>query len=157
MILALMGSNPYPFLRLADCLAKLAKTQGVEVCVQTGFGPLVENCKCFSFAPRERILELMKAADAVVMQGGYGGCLDAISCGRVPVIMPRRVDLGESNDDQTELVNYLHARNMVMRVNDFSECTAALAVVKEIEGARADKPVELGYDVAECIKEFLRL
>ena len=71
--------------------------------------------------------------------------------------MPRRVDLGESNDDQTELVNYLHARNMVIRVDDFSECTAALAVVREIEGARTSKPVQVGYDVAECIKEFLRL
>jgi UDP-N-acetylglucosamine--N-acetylmuramyl-(pentapeptide) pyrophosphoryl-undecaprenol N-acetylglucosamine transferase len=157
MIFALMGSNPYPFDRFSDCLSRLAVETGHHIIVQIGKNEAVKGCECFEFAPRAHVLELIQKADVIIMQGGYGGCLDALNAGKIPIVMPRRVELFESNDDQTELVDFLAGNKLVVKINAYEDLIDALKYIQETEGSGQIQVPNIGYDLAYYIIDFLEV
>lgn len=156
LIFALMGSNPYPFDRLSNSLTRLAKETGNRIIVQTGKNNNVKACECFEFAPRANVLELINRADVIIMQGGYGGCLDAINARKLPIVMPRRVELFESNDDQTELVDFLASKQLVKKVDTYEDLKEALNYIQETCNTNKIKAPEVGYALANYILDFLK-
>jgi UDP-N-acetylglucosamine transferase subunit ALG13 len=62
-------------------------------------------------APHADVLAALAAADVVLCHAGSGAVRDALRLGHVPVVVPRRADLGEHvNDHQRELVEALGDR-----------------------------------------------
>ena len=111
MILCLLGTNPYDFSRLAKAVDDLAANLEENVYIQLGNTKYIpKNCKYFDFASKNEIENLMKKADIVITQGGYGSITDAILLNKKVIAIPRLKELEEAQDDQLELVKYYDSK-----------------------------------------------
>lgn len=155
MILALFGTNPYPFERLANWLERLAREEGHNIEAQTGATPAFGHCRCFDFLPHATILTKMKSADCIITQGGYGGCLDALYLGRPLIIVPRCPELGECRDNQAELSNYLADNSDAFVAGTYEELRQALTSIKSIALRKHSRPEAFGRQVGSAINAFL--
>ena len=155
MILALFGTNPYPFDRLTELLEIVAAESGVEIVAQIGASRAPTHCTSFDFAPRERVLDLMRQSELVIAQGGYGSCLDALSQGRPLVIVPRRRQLGESLDDQLELADLLSNSGRAQCAHNVDELREAIADTTNPLAHATKQPQTYGSQVAVEIARHL--
>ncbi|MDQ1740869.1 MAG: hypothetical protein QOE53_2521, partial [Pseudonocardiales bacterium] len=86
-----------------------------------------DGTDCFGMKPRAELLELLRAADVVVTQGGPGGIMDSRECGTVPIVVPRLARLDEVVDDhQVAFTRQLAGRGLVVAVESEAELHAAL-------------------------------
>ena len=155
MIFAMMGSNPYFFKRLSDSLSRLAREAGEKVLVQSGNFPGPDRCESVDFKSREEVLSLIYRAEVFVAQGGYGACADGIICGKVPVVMPRRKELGECIDEQVEIVDYLEARGLVLKAETYEKLLSAVGTARDMQQHRSFDEQSMGHDVAREILRYL--
>lgn len=156
MILALFGTNPYPFERLVEFLETLAREEGHEIVVQHGSSRAPDGCQSFDYTSYQGILDLMTKADVVVAQGGYGSSLDALTLGRPLVLVPRLRDMAESLDDQVELVRHLTASGRALSAQTYPEFAAAIAQALSATGGEAgDQEQPFGQAVAQAILDHL--
>ncbi|MBA3867343.1 MAG: hypothetical protein H0X42_13545 [Solirubrobacterales bacterium] len=76
--------------------------------------------------PFDAMLECFREADVVITHAGVGSILCARSEGHVPLVVPRRHDLGEHVDEhQAELTRALAARGGVVAVWETANLAAA--------------------------------
>jgi UDP-N-acetylglucosamine transferase subunit ALG13 len=86
-----------------------------------------ENAEWFRFTSEEEIHELYRTASVVVAHAGAGTILTALSYEKPIVILPRREEYGEHNDDhQWELASALDDRPGVYVVEDTSGMRSAI-------------------------------
>ncbi len=98
-VLVSVGTDHHRFDRLVDWIDSwTAANPGVDVVVQRGTARAPSTAWSIDLMPYDRMIDLMRAADAVVVQGGPAGILDARGQGRLPIVVPRRGDLGEHVD-----------------------------------------------------------
>ncbi len=102
-VVAVVGTMRFP--RLLALLGELKRVRPeLSIWAQHAGGGLAAGIDGAPFEPRERLIERMRAADAVVCHGGSGTVRDAILAGHTPVVVPRRSRLGEHvNDHQFEI------------------------------------------------------
>ena len=126
MILVTTGTNEQPFDRLVRAAADLATRE--QAFVQYGssrepHGP-GEWVEFLSF---DELAERMRAARVVVCHAGVGSIMLARKCGHRPIVLPRRVGLGEAVDDhQLHMGRRLHAAGIVTLVEDERDLPAAV-------------------------------
>jgi UDP-N-acetylglucosamine transferase subunit ALG13 len=143
MILVTTGTNEQPFDRLVRAAARLRPDEPLVVqhgasLEPHGVGTWVE------MMPFEELSARMTAARMVVSHAGVGSIMLARRCGKVPIVMPRRVGLGEAVDDhQVPLARRLHALGMVVMVEDEEQLERALAADSVAAGPRVegDRPL----------------
>lgn len=102
LVLVSVGTDMHPFERLIDWVQAWLSTpaaQGVQVVVQHGSSRAPTGCLAVELLPLDTLLELMRRATVVVLQGGPGGILDARSCGKLPLVLARHHSLGEHVDN----------------------------------------------------------
>jgi UDP-N-acetylglucosamine transferase subunit ALG13 len=95
-----VGTDHHPFDRLvtwADNWARGHPEAGVTV--QFGYGTAPAIAQGLASLPSAAVRPWMAAADVVITQGGPGGIIDARAVGRLPIVVPRRHDLGEHVDN----------------------------------------------------------
>ncbi|SFQ78766.1 glycosyltransferase [Donghicola eburneus] len=156
MLLALFGTNPYPFERLVVFLERMALEKGYEIVVQHGSSRPPVGCHCFDYTSHNRIIELMEKADAVVAQGGYGSSLDALAMGRPLVLVPRLREMSESLDDQDELVKQLTTSGRALSARTYPEFASAIEQALSTQRqVSADQEQSFGRAVAQAILDFL--
>ena len=82
------------------------------VFVQTGYCTYEPNApRALQFVPFKKMKEMMADADVVVTHGGPSSFIEAMAAGKVPVVVPRRGDLGEHvNDHQADFVRIVAER-----------------------------------------------
>ncbi len=126
MIFVTVGTHQQPFDRLLEALETL---DGEELIVQHGPGKAPANAAhAEAFMPFDRIIDLLGRADRVITHAGVGSIICARRAGHLPLVVPRRHDLGEHVDDhQAELTRSLEARGAVIPVWDVGELSTALA------------------------------
>ena len=114
MILATVGTHGQPFPRFIEMLREL---EG-EVVLQYGHNPRPEGfARAEAFIPFGEILSLMREARAVVTHAGVGSILCARETGHVPIVVPRRPELGEHVDaHQAELARTLEEMGHVISI-----------------------------------------
>lgn len=156
MILALFGTNPYPFNRLSGWLDRLACEEGYEIVAQTGATPALEHCLSFDFESYASIQARMAQADCIVAQGGYGSCLDALSLGRPLIIVPRQPELGESRDNQSELSRFLAAHSDARLAESYEALRQAIAQLQSEDHRPRARANDFGAKVGAAIKAFLK-
>lgn len=127
MIFVSTGTNEQPFDRLVRAAAAL--DVGEPLLVQHGAssaGPTGDGWRAFlSF---EEMADAMRAARVVIVHAGVGSVLLARTCGKVPIVVPRRVALGEAVDDhQIPFARRMAANGLVTLVEDEAELQAAVA------------------------------
>ncbi len=98
-VLVSVGTDHHRFDRLIDWIDSwTARNPGVEVVVQRGTSRRPATASSVDLMGHDDVTALMGQADAVVVQGGPAGILDARGEGRLPIVVPRRPDLSEHVD-----------------------------------------------------------
>lgn len=150
MIFATVGTHHQPFTRM---LSALRSIDPAELVVQYGPGDPPAASVAKPYMPFDEMLHWFGTADRVISHAGVGSILLARRAGHVPIVFPRRHDLGEHVDDhQSELVEALAAHDAVIAVLDAAELPAALAAapLRLPPRARADSP--LGEAVGRALR-----
>lgn len=128
MVFVTVGTHEQPFDRLMREVEKLVATGLIEdATVQYGYSTVrPSGCRCERFLPYEEMCQLYSAADVVVCHGGPSTFLEAMSYGKVPVVVPRQASFGEHvNDHQIEFCR------------QFAERVGGIEVVEDIAGLAA--------------------
>lgn len=141
MIFVTVGTHHQPFKRLLDALNQL----GDELVVQYGPGepPAAQHAE--PFMPFDEMLERFREADTVITHAGVGSIICASREGHVPLVVPRRHDLGEHVDDhQVELTRALAQRGSVVAVWDVD------TLAETVTSAPSRRPVSEAVEPALC-------
>jgi UDP-N-acetylglucosamine transferase subunit ALG13 len=125
LIFVTVGTHQQPFTRLLDALGAVDD----ELVVQYGPGePPAGVAEAVAFMPFDRMLANFRRAEKVITHAGVGSILCATREGHVPLVVPRRHDLGEHVDEhQAELTRRLAERGNVIAVWDTAELPTLLA------------------------------
>jgi UDP-N-acetylglucosamine transferase subunit ALG13 len=120
LIFVTVGTHQQPFERLLGALDALDALDGAELVVQYGTGRRPPGAIVAEpYMPFDRMLANFQAAEKVITHAGVGSILCATRAGHVPLVVPRRHDLGEHVDEhQAELTRALESRGSVIAVRD---------------------------------------
>lgn len=95
-----VGNAHQPFTRLLAAVAAVANQLPQPVIVQHGHTPFPGSaCQVVPFLEMSRFVQMIVAADLVILQAGGGAVIQAIQAGKTPVIVPRRAEHGEHVDN----------------------------------------------------------
>lgn len=130
MILVLLGTNPYSFDRLIGECDEIAMRTNKKVLIQLGNSTLRPvYAESFTFKPHEEIITLIKSAEVIITQGGYGSIYDCLLQKKKIIAVPRLNHLEESCDSglgQKELVNYLEDKKRLVALKKISDLEEAI-------------------------------
>lgn len=121
MILCLVGTSPYSFERLVKNIDETIAYDN-DVFVQIGntkYKPT--NCRFVEFVEKTELLEMVKNADIVITQGGYGSMMDAIQLNKKVIAIPREEKYKELIGNQSELVEYFESKKYVVGCYDMHD------------------------------------
>jgi UDP-N-acetylglucosamine transferase subunit ALG13 len=141
VIVATLGTNEQPFDRLVRAIAQLEP--GEPMLVQYGSSQEPHGYgEWIDFLSFDELAEHMRAARVVICHAGVGSIMLARRCGKRPIVVPRRLHLGEAVDDhQLPVARRLEAAGFVTLVEDERDLPAA---VREADGrAGSTAAVEL--------------
>jgi UDP-N-acetylglucosamine transferase subunit ALG13 len=153
MIFVSTGTNEQPFDRLV--LAAAALEVHEPLIVQYGSSAVAPQapgwCDFLSF---DQMADAMAEARVVVVHAGVGSVLLARRCGKVPVLVPRRVSLGEAVDDhQVPFARRLAAAGLVTLAEDQDQLQAS--VDGEAHGVSEAAGDPAGGALARELRAFL--
>lgn len=114
-VVVTLGTVEESFRRLVERLIEILPA-GADVLWQTGLTPVDGlPIDAADFVPAADLQAAMATADVVVAHSGCGSVLDALSAGRCPVIVPRRLARGECVDDhQSQIARWIAARDLAV-------------------------------------------
>ena len=157
MIFVTVGTHEQQFDRLVRAVDELRENGTIDepVYIQMGYCTYEPvHCEHSRFVPFRKMKEYMAEADVVITHGGPSSFIEAMAAGKVPVVVPRRGDLGEHvNDHQADFVRIVAERQGgIVPVYDVAELPRA------IERARGlSRGVEFKSHNAEFCEELRRL
>lgn len=120
MVVTLGTMTGYPFPRALHAAQRLQRHFSIpeeSVFWQVGESAR-DDANHHEFVAVDKLQEAMRDADLVVTHAGVGSCLQALDAGHVPVVLPRRVELGEHIDDHQEMIAELLADKGLAVVSD---------------------------------------
>ena len=129
-VLVSLGTSPFPFTRVVRRLLEVLPAQA-EVLWQVGSTSVGQlPGRVVTALPHDDLVAEMTAADVVVCHAGVGSALTALSVGRCPVLVPRRVAHREHVDEhQLQIARALAARRLAVAADadrlDLSHLEAA--------------------------------
>ncbi len=117
---ATVGTDHHPFDRLVDWVDSWTTDgEGRHALVQSGTSRLPTNAAGYDYLPHPSMTEAFGAAHVVVSHGGTATVLEARRIGRLPIVVPRRPELGEHVDDhQVRFAKRLADRGQLVLVED---------------------------------------
>lgn len=134
MIFVTVGTHHQPFERLLGALDRLDD----ELVVQYGPGEPPAALQAEPFMPFDAMLDRFREADTVITHAGVGSIICASREGHVPLVVPRRHELGEHVDDhQVELTRALAQRGSVVAVWDVDTLAETVAAAPPRRSASA--------------------
>jgi len=137
VIFVTVGTHHQPFERLLGALDSLND----ELVVQYGPGQPPAASHAEPFMSFDAMLRRFREADTVITHAGVGSIICASREGHVPLVVPRRHELGEHVDDhQVELTRALAQRGRVVAVWDVDALaeTVAAAPPRQPASTRAE-------------------
>jgi UDP-N-acetylglucosamine transferase subunit ALG13 len=139
IVVSLGTSARYGYRRLVERLASIVPPT-VEVLWQTGCTDVTGlGIDARPSVPAAELHAAMADANVVVAHAGAGLSLTALDLGRIPVLAPRRAELGEHVDDhQWQIATALHERGLAV-VRDASSLTwADIVSAAAVRAVRAE-------------------
>lgn len=125
MILVSLGTHFQDFSRLAKAADELAATLDEEVVVQSGATKYdFKYAKHFDYCSKERMSKLIKDADVLVLQGGWGAICEAVDDGKRVVAVPR-----------IEGIEHIHDQEQIVRKMDSMGCIIGVFDIKDLPNA----------------------
>ena len=157
MIFVTVGTHEQQFDRLVRAVDELRADEMINepVFVQTGYCTFEpKHCEHSKFLSFKRMGEMMAQAEVVVTHGGPSSFIEAMAAGKVPVVVPRRGDLGEHvNDHQADFVRIVAERQGgIVPVYDVADLPEAINLARELS-----RDVEFRSHNAEFCDELRQL
>jgi len=123
-----VGNATQPFSRLIDAIGRIAGGLPQPVVVQHGSTPVrFDGTVARRFIDMLEFEELVARAHVLIMHAGAGSVIHAVRAGKVPVIMPRRVERGEHVDNhQVEFAVALASTGKVVVALEVDELEEAV-------------------------------
>lgn len=115
-VLVTVGTDHHPFDRLVRWVDSWATAHPEHPClIQRGTSVQPETCYSHRYVPYEDLVESMEASTVIVTHGGPATIMEARASGRMPIVVPRRPDLGEHIDDhQIRFSRWMAGRRQVL-------------------------------------------
>jgi UDP-N-acetylglucosamine transferase subunit ALG13 len=155
MIVVTLGTNEQPFDRLVRAAAALSELEDVLVQYGASREPHGRG-EWVEFLSFDELAERMRDARAVVCHAGVGSIMLARRCGHRPVVVPRRVQLGEAVDDhQLHMARRLDAAGIVTLVEDERDLAAAVGAGGAAPAAGATPGLAGAAALAADLQGFL--
>jgi UDP-N-acetylglucosamine transferase subunit ALG13 len=118
MIFASVGTHEDAFNRLVDALDALVESgvlKGEPVQMQRGYSKEAKNFPSEAMMPFDAVQQAMKEARIVITHGGPATIMQALSHGKIPIVVPRNPQFGEHVDGhQLQFARRLAARVLVV-------------------------------------------
>jgi UDP-N-acetylglucosamine transferase subunit ALG13 len=155
MILVTTGTNEQPFDRLVRAAADLADRE--DAFVQYGASREPHGAgEWVDFLGFDELADRMREARVVVCHAGVGSIMLARKCGHRPVVVPRRVGLGEAVDDhQLQMGRRLHAAGLVTLVEDERDLPAAVGAPEAARTASTGQQLAGATALATELRTYL--
>jgi len=150
------GNATQPFMRLLEAVRASASELPQPVIVQYGSGQNIFAgvCVAQAFMNMTDFAAKVAVAELLVIHGGAGSIIHAIRAGKVPVVVPRRPDLGEHIDGhQIEFAHELARSGKIVLCADPAELVAAARKAlccQQVSGATSRPP-----RITELVREAL--
>lgn len=119
-VAASVGTQRHPFDRFANWLEPWTSAHADRVVFQHGSTRPIRGAENHKMLSPARLLELYREVDAVVIQGGAGGVMDARKAGRIPIVVPRNPHDKEHVDDHQIVLNRRLASMGIVHVAESS-------------------------------------
>ena len=151
MILVCTGASR-PFDRLIKEIDKIADKGEFKFLVQLGrtsYEP--EHCEHFRFKPHEEIIDLIESSDFVITHGGFGTIYDCLTLGKPVIAVPKTFAQDETDNDQTEIIQFLESKKKVVGVYDVGELEGAIRGMN-LNGVRVNFNLNITKTIAEYIE-----
>jgi UDP-N-acetylglucosamine transferase subunit ALG13 len=88
-VVASVGTYHHPFDRFVQWLEPWTTQNHADVVFQHGSTRPMQQSDNHEMLSHQELLEHYSSADAIVLQGGAGGVMDARKAGRIPIVVPR--------------------------------------------------------------------
>lgn len=121
MIFVTVGIHHHSFERLLRRVDIIARDNQIEdVFMQTGYTKYVpKNCEWENFLLPERVKELIQESKVIIAHAGAGTIMTVMKEGRLPIIVPRRKEYNEHNNDhQLDLASRMEKYYKAIVVKD---------------------------------------
>jgi len=140
-VVVTVGSMHHPMTRMVEKLNSVLPDDA-EVVWQLGHTPAIPNMKATrieEFVSHDELTELMAEAHVVVCHAGVGSVLQAVSVGKSPILVPRRVEHGEHVDDhQVQIAGRLSEIGIATAVETDSLSTETIRAAASRGTCRAE-------------------
>lgn len=158
MVFVTVGTHEQQFDRLLEAVDRLVEEGAIadEVFAQIGYCTYEpRNIKWEKMLPYDEMQRHMREADVVVCHGGPSTFMDAMACGKTPVVVPRQACFGEHvNDHQVDFVAAVAERQGgIIPVFDVVDLAPAINISRSI-GASA---VQASSNNDEFVRRFALL
>ena len=131
-VVASVGTYHHPFDRFVQWLEPWTTRNRATVVFQHGSTRPMRGSQNHEVLSHKELLDQYRAADAIVLQGGAGGVMDARKVGRIPIVVPRIPVNQEVVDDHQVILCRRLADLGVVHVAESAEDLARL-----LDGTRA--------------------
>ena len=101
LIFVTVGTDCHPFPRLMEWIdVSLDRLDGRVCClVQHGVSPPPRKPEAVDYLTYSEMKDALEAAAVVVSHGGPGTIMMTLAAGKIPIVVPRRADIGEHVDN----------------------------------------------------------
>lgn len=158
VIVVSVGTDHHRFDRLTGWLSQWwERNPEVQLVVQHGTSTPIAGARNSELMPHPELMQWFRSADAVVLQGGPGGVMDARANGIQPIVVPRDPARGEHVDGhQLDFAAHLAERGLAHVVTEEVTLTQLLdATVAGTHTWRIDPTTDVPVGV-RAITDLLR-
>ncbi len=140
MIFVTVGTHEQAFDRLIECIDRLKKNEAIQddVIIQTGYSTYEpECCKWQKLFPYQEMLKLVEQARIVITHGGPSSFVMPLQIGKIPIVVPRRLEFNEHVNDHQVAFSKAVAERMgtIIVVDQLEKLESTILNYDEIVGA----------------------
>ena len=136
-----LGNATQPFNRMVDYLNAVYSLLPQPILVQSGYTLIQEDNYCVKdFLNTSDYLYAITSAEVLIFHGGAGSVINAVRCGKKPIIIPRISRLNEQiNDHQIKFGHAIYQQGYAYLAENVEELKAALVLVRSDGNLSIDK------------------
>jgi UDP-N-acetylglucosamine transferase subunit ALG13 len=151
-----VGNATQAFDRLLDAARGVSASLPRPVVVQRGVSRIDDPAwETHDYLPMQEFERLVRESSVLIMHAGAGSVIHAVRAGKRPIVMPRRMRLGEHVDDhQVEFAEALAQAGYVHLASEPGDLTTAIAAA--VAGSR-DVPRDSAQPLIQHVSALLGL
>ena len=155
MIFLTIGTWRVGYDRLVEAIDKLIGSGVItdEVIAQTGYGSYEpKNMTVMDFCSPEEFANLISRAKLMISHAGMGTIIEAVKRAKPIVVIPRKPNLGEiDNDHQFTTAKQLEAEGKILVAYEISDLPAKLEKAKTFVPAHG----QINHGVIDAVQQFI--